>query len=777
MGLSTNIGLRALLTSQSALDTIGQNVANANTEGYSRQRVQIASARPLNLRGLQLGHGAQANNVIRSVDELLNGRILRQNATLGRLDAQLTEMQSIEALIDEPGSDGFGALLDGIFENLSSLSANTEDLVARTGVVQASESLIGRFRQVSGEIDQLQRDARVKARSLAQDVNVLSERIVGLNAEITQTEAEAGVVANDLRDQRDLALRQLSQRIDIEAREDAKGVVQVQVGGQLLVGARSVNRMTIETDADGEISVQLAGGVRPVEPSGGEIAGLVEFSRNFASTVGGDLDTYARTIARELNRAHSTGVPLAGGFDQLRGTNAVVDVDGDGDLGDALLRDAGLPFDVEAGELYVHVVDQQTGALETERIAIDPDRMTVQAFLDAVSDVPALSARLDSFGRVNIDATAGSRFYFGRPIDTAPDRHASFGGGRASTVGSFAGPFSMSAIQTIDFDGASGPFSVSIDPQTFQGVGEGTATEVAEALNGDASFSGANLRAVVVGQRIAIQTLGEGAGESFEITGGSALTSLGLTAGTFDGQDLAVDVTLSGTYTGAENHRWTFVPLSDGVIGTTPGLEIAVRDENGGLVGTLDVGAGYAPGNAIEVADGLSISFTVGEVSATDGDAFATEVIADSDTSDVLVGFGLNAFLTGTDATTIDLREDIRRDPRKLAASSTGAVGDGGALLDMIRVQSLDVDEVGGTLGEFYGTLVGDIGFEIGSTQNAQEIESFLLDSLEAQREEVSGVNVDEELVRMIQFEQSYQAAAQFLQVVNQLNDTVLALV
>lgn len=777
MGLSTNIGLRALLTSQSALDTIGHNVANANTEGFSRQRVQISNARPINLRGLQLGHGVQADSVIRSVDELLNGRILRQSATLGRLDAQLTEMQSIEALIDEPGSDGFGALLDGIFENLSSLSANTEDLVARTGAVQASENLVSRFHQVAGEIDQLQRDAQVKARSLAEDVNVLAARIVGLNAEITQTEAEVGAVANDLRDQRDLALRQLSKRIDIEAREDAQGSVQVQVGGQLLIGARSVNRMSVETEADGEITIRLAGGVRDVEPSGGEIAGLVEFSRTFASAVGGDLDTYARNIARELNRAHSTGVPLSGGFDQLRGTNAVVDVDGDGELGDALLREAGLPFDVESGELYVHVIDQQTGELETERIAIDPDRMTVQAFLDAVSDIPALTARLDSFGRVNIDATAGSKFHFGRPVDTAPDGHASFGGGRATTVGSIAGPFSMGGVQTVDFNGASGPFTVSIDPQGFQGVGEGTAAEVAGALNADPNFSGANLRAVVVGQRLAIQTLGEGAAESFEITGGSALTALGLNTGAVNGQDLAVEVALSGSYSGADNRRWTFEPLSDGVIGTTPGLEVAVRDENGALVTTLDVGAGYAPGNSIEVSDGISVSFTVGEVSATDGDAFATEVIADSDTSDVLVGLGLNAFLTGTDATTIDLREDIRRDPRKLAASSTGAVGDGGALLDMIRVQSLDVEEVGGTLGEFYGTMVGDIGFEIGSTQNAQEIESFLLDSLEAQREEVSGVNVDEELVRMIQFEQSYQAAAQFLQVVNQLNDTVLALI
>ncbi|MEL6907088.1 MAG: flagellar basal body protein, partial [Planctomycetota bacterium] len=178
MSLSTNIGLRALLTSQAALDTIGHNVANANTEGFSRQNLLISNSRPLNLRGLQLGHGVQADQVVRSVDELLNGRIVRQASTIGRLDAQLVEMQSVEALLGEPGGDGFGALLDGIFESLSALSANTEDIVNRTGAVQSTEDLITRFHQVSNEISQLQSDAQIKAQSLSDGVNVLASRIV-----------------------------------------------------------------------------------------------------------------------------------------------------------------------------------------------------------------------------------------------------------------------------------------------------------------------------------------------------------------------------------------------------------------------------------------------------------------------------------------------------------------------------------------------------------------------------------------------------------------------
>ncbi|MEM6571691.1 MAG: flagellar hook-associated protein FlgK [Planctomycetota bacterium] len=777
MSLSTNIGLRALLTSQAALDTIGHNVANANTEGFSRQRVLTSNSRPLNLRGLQLGHGVQADAVVRSVDELLNGRLIGQTSSLARLDAQLVEMQSIEALINEPGGDGFGTLLDSLFGSLSTLSANTEDLVSRTGVVQSTDDLVRRFHQVRTEITQLQRDAQVKASAIAEDVNVLSERIVQLNAEITQVEAVRGTIANDLRDRRELALRELGEHVDISVRENVQGAVQVQVDGQLLVGAQSVRELRVETDSDGAITLRVEGGVQPVVARGGQLAGIIEFAGRFANDVADGLDQYARAIVLETNRAHTTGVPLDGGFTQLRATNAVRDLDGDGDLTDALLRDVGLPFDIGTGELYVHVVDDATGSFTTDLIEVDPARMTVGGFIDALSNVGGLTARIDNSGRVTVDASSGQKFHFGRPLDTDPDDHGTFGGGRASTVGAFPGPFSVGSVSTIDLVGPAGAFSVSIDPLAFQTVGSPTADEIADLLNANPDMAANNLRAAVVGGRLAIQTLGEGSGETFQIAGGTALTALGLSAGTHTGQDLAVQVALTGEYEGDTNHRWTFEPLGDGTIGSTPGLEVAVRDETGTIVATLDVGLGYSPGNLIPVRDGVSVSFTLGDVSSSGGDAFSTELIADSDTSDVLVGFGLNAFLVGDDSISIDLRSDIRNDPRMFAASATGAVGDGGALLDMLRVQTEDVAELDGTLGEFYGTLVGSVGFEIGSVANAQEIETFLMASLESQREAVSGVNVDEELVKMIQYEQNYSAAAQFLQVVNQLNDTILALV
>ena len=110
-------------------------MANANTEGFSRQTCCLELA--AHERGLQLGNGVGADQVVRSVDKLLVRPHRPADLHLSRLDAQLVEMQASRRS-NEPGGDGFGGLLDGIF-SMSALSANTEDIVNRTGVIQSGE--------------------------------------------------------------------------------------------------------------------------------------------------------------------------------------------------------------------------------------------------------------------------------------------------------------------------------------------------------------------------------------------------------------------------------------------------------------------------------------------------------------------------------------------------------------------------------------------------------------------------------------------------------------
>ena len=140
----------------------------------------------------------------------------------------------------------------------------------------------------------------------------------------------------------------------------------------------------------------------------------------------------------------------------------------------------------------------------------------------------------------------------------------------------------------------------------------------------------------------AAKTAASGAAASLTVSGGTALAGLGWTAGTtVNGHDTSVGVAISGAYTGPANGHFTFVPQGDGVIGSTPGLEVDVYSASGQLVATLDVGDSYQPGTELEVDAGIRVSFGYGTLSATHNDSFRVELISDSDTSDVLAAVGL----------------------------------------------------------------------------------------------------------------------------------------
>ena len=113
--IGMNIGLRALLTSQASLDVIGQNLANANTPGYSRQRVQLGAAGVVFRGGLGFGTGVDASMIGRSVDDLLGGRLVSKVSDLFRLDTRVASLSEVESALGEPGGFGMSSKLSDIF--------------------------------------------------------------------------------------------------------------------------------------------------------------------------------------------------------------------------------------------------------------------------------------------------------------------------------------------------------------------------------------------------------------------------------------------------------------------------------------------------------------------------------------------------------------------------------------------------------------------------------------------------------------------------------------
>lgn len=779
--LSLHTGLRSLLASRTVLDTIGHNIANANTPGYSRQRVDLTTSMPLGMRGMLIGTGVDATSIRRSADALLERRTLAQHGVAGRLDALLLAQLEVESLFAEPGGASVSAQLGGFFASVSSLSTSPSDAVLATGVVENGAQLAATLNQIAQSLGKQSGDVRPEAQAVVQQINALAEHVAELNVAIGQTE-NTGLDANDLRDQRSVLLTQLAQLVDVTPVEDpTSGIVRVLVAGNTLVGESSAKKMSLDTNPGGALAIRVEGATGFAPVTGGKLGGLLALAGDFVPGLQTDLDAFARNLILALNRAHSTGVPSSGAFTQLTGSNALVDVDEDGKVTDELLAKAGLPFDVQSGELWVNVTNQATGALEKHSIAIDAKKTTVGDLLAAINAIGNVSAEVDASQQLRISSSAGFAFDFSAQLDTTPDAAGTFGGGQASLGTPGAEPFALADGDVLELAVGGVPVSIAFSAADFADVGAAGASEVAAAINADPDVQANGLVAVAVDGRVFVQTQDAGSGASFDVVGGSALGALGL--GGFAGQqiaghDNAVDVTIGGTYSGQGNDAYSFVPTGDGIVGTTPGLAVDVFDAAGKKVATLDLGPDYAPGSEIAVAEGVTVSFGLGELSATHNDRFALDLVDDADTSDVLVALGLNSLFTGSSASDIALREDIAKDPTLVASGVSGAAGDNRALLDLLAVSSAPLEGLGGaTLEGAYGAIVAGVGFDVAATNHALESSEAVLDSLQLRRDQVAGVNVDEELVDLIRYEQAFGAAVQFISTVNQLQDDLLNLI
>ncbi|MCH2106010.1 MAG: flagellar hook-associated protein FlgK, partial [Planctomycetes bacterium] len=764
--IGLNIGLRALISSQSSLDVIGQNLANANTPGYSRQRVQLGASGMVFRHGLGFGTGVDAMNIGRSVDNLLAGRIVNEVSDLFRLDARVAGLSEAEAALGEPGGFGMSSRISDFFMSASELSASASDSVLRTSFLESARSVAEGFRSTLSSLDGLRGDSARQAELTTTEVNVLTERVAVLNQEIRSQEA-GGVAANGLRDDRDQVLRELSKLVDISYSELSDGTVNVQTSGRLLVGQGGAVEMSSQLSADGSVEVLLGGSAEALEVSGGRLAGILSVQGGYLPKLFGQLDAFARDMILEANRVHSTGIPQAGHMTRAVAEHAITDADGDGQLTDELLADAGLPFDLSTGTLRVNVRDLESGVLRSTELAIDAESTTVGDLLAALSGVDGVGATLDAQGHLAIQAEAGFGFDFSGRLNDTPDADGTFGSGHASLGTGASGPFALADGDTLDLAGPAGAFSVTLDQTDFFEISQATASELADVLNANADMQANGLRAVVVAERLFIQTEGAGASESFQVAGGSALASLGWAAGsTITGVDAGSTVTVTGSYTGSENDQFVFTPRMDGDIGTTPGLLVDVHDAAGNLVATLDVGEDYLPGTELEVAEGVSVSFGFGTLSATDNDAFSLELISDSDSADVLVALGIGGLFTGSGAEDIGVSAELLADPSLLNASTSGMDGDAGAMLELLGLQYGGTESSGSGLEAAFSDIVTELGFETQSAMSARDVEEYVVSSLDQRRAELSGVNVDEELVEMMRFEQSFAAASRYISVI-----------
>lgn len=231
-----SIGAGALLSQQRAISVTGNNIANVNTPGYSRQRLNMETNLPVESPVGLVGFGVQTTTVERVYDRFLGVQVNNESANLGRWEAQRGALERVEVVFDESGGYGLNQALSDFWSSWQDLSMNPSGTTERAVVAANSQSLADTIRQKYADLEQAQADIDAAVKSGVEDINRLTAEIADLNQKITRTEAGGTVNANDYRDSRDLALKQLSEIIGINSFEDADGRVVVSVGsGRVLV--------------------------------------------------------------------------------------------------------------------------------------------------------------------------------------------------------------------------------------------------------------------------------------------------------------------------------------------------------------------------------------------------------------------------------------------------------------------------------------------------------------------------------------------------------------
>lgn len=310
-------GKRSLMNSQTSLQTVGHNIANKSTEGFSRQRVELLSNPAIGEGGLQIGMGARAGVVTRVNNPWLEKQIQKEGMSMGYEDSRADAMGRVEQIYNEQNNKGLNQYVTDFFNGFRELANNPESLASRTMVREAAVGVTKDFGRVTTQLKGVQEDLDGQIKTTVGEVNQITKEIASLNEKIQTVEVQK-VPANDERDRRDLLLKKLGEKIDISWAEGKDGLVTVTAGRTaiLVSGTGSSELKAQQTDTRDRVEVFFQGTGTPAnitdQITGGRIGGALDVRDHVIEDLLGHVDKLAYTLATEVNKAHIEGYDKTG---------------------------------------------------------------------------------------------------------------------------------------------------------------------------------------------------------------------------------------------------------------------------------------------------------------------------------------------------------------------------------------------------------------------------------------------------------------------------------
>lgn len=891
MGL-LNIGVSGLLASQSAINTTGHNIANANVQGYSRQELVLDTRSPQFDGGGFVGRGVEVETVRRITNEFISQQLRIDTANFAELEAYGNEIAQLDGLIANANT-GLSAALDSFFGSLQAVADSPASLPARQLVLSEGQRLAQRFSILQQNIDNQVGNVNSQVGSLATQIDGLAKNIADLNSQIVTAQGiSATDDPNDLLDQREEAMRQLSELVSYSSSVQDGNIVNIFIGGgqALVLGSEASTVTAIDNPLEpgrSELAIEVNNTFQIVTDSftGGKLGGLLRYREAVLDAVGGTVGVLAVAVTNTFNAQHRAGIDLNGqpGIDfftpintealaqqriqssstnglpndrdvavniddisQLTGSSYRLNLGGSGPLNYSLTRlsdnsivssgtlGAGFPQVLNTDQGFS--IDLNGGTFQSgDSYAINPTRFAAESMQLNLQDTASLALGSPVIAGSSLANTGTGVIQQGGIINVGqvdPQTLPAF-----ANRGSLTPPLIIrfTSATTYDVLDNSDPISPQdLNPPLRNQQFSPNQQNALLPFEIDASYLNTTAPHIFTAQVGAIGTvnnaypdLGNGiASETItvnridSVTGSNTTGSVTLLTGesaataaarinTLDGVTATANTqaTIELVDNGSVNPlrlRLNGVDLTDPALGALPNPVTA--DALAARVNQVFAGAGISAvsnGSQLELrsvngtdlrienfgtdaADQINIVNINGVAAAQVVPIFQEAVIGG--TVDVVSDSGSTFLSTGglfSNPTPQPMPVYLGYQVSLAGAPDVGdtfsiefnasGVGDNRNALALVELQSADILDGGSSsIADSYSQLVARVGSLTGSANLEREAAESLLTQSTARRDSVSGVNLDEEAARLLQFQQAYTASAQIISVARQIFDTLL---
>jgi flagellar hook-associated protein 1 FlgK len=664
-----SIGVSALQNAQLGLATTSHNIANASTEGYSRQRIIQASNNAVLTGAGYVGLGAHVSTIERIYSSFLTTQVSTAQSKVSSLESYSAQITQLNNLLSDEDA-GLASALESFFTGVQQVSADASSTTTRQTLVSAAQTLASRFQSLDSLLDEQYQNVNSQIESYVSSINSYTKQVAELNQQIINAEAANNQTPNDLYDQRDQLVKELNALIGVKTTTNSNGSINVYSGNgqQLVTGSQATTLKTVTSSEDpSKLTVGVVTSSGTIELpesvlSGGALGGILEYRSETLDPTANELGRVAASLALTFNAQHALGQDLLGSiegdasfiadFFSLGSPTVVANTNNPAGTADVSASFVS-PSYSDDGTFYTNLTTSDY------RLQYDGTNLTLTRLSDNTTWTGATVAALNS------------------AIDSSTE-----------------GPQGFTIAASGAFVAGS---SYLIQPTRY----------VAQGVEVDATIA-SDVRRIA-----AAAPIRTAAGTS---NTGSATISAGSVVNGYTSPASGSPVTL------------------------------AYSSSGGGLTG-------FSAYPVTVTVDGVDTTYAAGTVPYTSGATISFSGIS----------FEISGSLQDGDTFVIEKNSNGVKDNRNIL------------LLGQLQTGKT----IGGNTASYattYAQLVSSAGNKGSQLQTVLKAQTALLQEAEDARDAVSGVNLDEEAVNLVEYQQAYQAASKVLQIASELFDSILAI-